>query len=265
MLCGFGDEMLVPALKDRSFDDRQGAFASGFYRMQGLLRVVRDLCQPSHFQGTAAATRAIFELSVEISLLHGDRIPNGVKRFYAFTEVARYRASQKLVRFYDEHPDLDDSKAAPARNNLAIPDVAAEMERLVVELWGKTQKGRPRWPDRWSGLGLADEAARVEVRTEELYRLFSDHLSWQLHGSAAGIQRLSERNFFGMQIECRRLLNEIVPRAYYEAGLEMQLNLPDDFVAELKRVVKEAENVTLIDIRLQSLGRPSKLPDRGSQ
>ena len=124
--------------------EQEEAIIATFSRLIALVRTCWELGQPHQFQSVAAGARAIFELCIDAALLCDPK--EGARRaaqYHGHTLVARYRAAQKLMNFYAQHPKLHDpADTEPQRELLAKPGIDVELETLAQSLWGV------RWTSR---------------------------------------------------------------------------------------------------------------------
>lgn len=263
MLGMIAEDVMLPLFNNQlNLDDTEKAISGTFYRMVGMLKALRALNQPAHFQAVGSVTRTLFELCLDVALLTGNTTPkleDATEKFHQFTRVARLRAAQKIVGFYNEHPDLDDSEISEQRQLVANAAVAAEVEGIVRTQWGVNKKGNPIWPRHWSGLDAADQAKRAGLRMEELHRRYVDLLNWQIHGGAAGVGGLSFEALRGIEVLAGVMLREAIPDALRRMGVALQMHrVLSDLFEHLDDIVTRVEAFGRTDIQLQRLGHPSK-------
>jgi hypothetical protein len=261
-LSEFGHAVMEPVFRGQlGLNDREGAIGMTFYRLLAAVRTLSDLRRPYQFQAIRNETRLIFELCVDIHLLAGSKVPDGVAKFHGFTRAARFRAAYKTVEFYKTHPDLEDLGDAEERRRLVeAPGKKAEIEALCQRLWTKH-----RAPEHWSGLRWSDQMDLVAPAIHEWFIQWSSLHAWLIHGGGAGVGGLSPRAFRSIEVLCREKVKALVPEAYRLVAVEMHMHraLPN-FFEELDRVRHRVEVYAAIDARLQALGRPSKLAPGGN-
>ena len=78
---------------------RERAVMSLLYRAIGYVASIRRLNHAMHVQAIASSTRSLFELGLDLALLHRDQTADSVARIEAFTRVERNRVAMKLVDY----------------------------------------------------------------------------------------------------------------------------------------------------------------------
>jgi hypothetical protein len=87
-LSWFGYDAIEPPFRTLiALTDKEKAVEVMFYRLIALVRTAFDLHEPYQFQSLAGATRAIFEISVDLAHWT-DGTARWVTNFHAFTRVA---------------------------------------------------------------------------------------------------------------------------------------------------------------------------------
>jgi hypothetical protein len=262
-LSEFGHVVMEPVFRSQlALTDRENAIGMTFYRLLAGVHTLSDLRQPYQFQAISGQTRLIFELCADIHLLAKDKIPDGVAKFHAFTRAARFSAAYKTVEFYKQNPALEDPGDAEERRTLVeTPGKQAEIEALCRAMWN-THKS----PEHWSGLRWSQQLDFLDPEIQEWYVQWSSLHAWLIHGGGAGVGGLTPRAFRSIEVICREKVKSLVPEAYRLVAVEMHMHraLPN-FFEELDRVKTRVEVYAVVDAKLQSLGRPSKLGGGGDQ
>ena len=254
-LSEFGEAVMVPVLSSQlGLTDRESAIGMTFYRLLAAVRTLSDLRQTYQLQAMAGQTRTIFELCVDINLLAGNRIADGVENFHGFTRAARFSAAYKTVAFSKRHPELEDPGDAEERRKLVeTPGKQQEIETLCQKLWTLHKA-----PEHWSGLRWSQQLELLDPEIEESYSHWSQLQAWLAHGGGAGVGGLSPRAFISIEVICRKTVKMLIPETYRLVAVEMHMHraLPN-FFDELHRVKDRVEVYAAIDAKLQSLGRPA--------
>jgi hypothetical protein len=182
-LSEFGHAVMEPVLRGQlGLSNRESAIGMTFYRLLAAVRTLSDLRQPYQFQAISSETRLIFELCVDIHLLAGGKVPDGVEKFHGFTRAARFSAAYKTVEFYKRHPNLEDPGDAEERRKLVeTPGRQDTIEALCQMLWGQH-----RAPEHWSGLRWSDQMEIVDPTIHEWFVQWSSLHAWLIHGGGAG-------------------------------------------------------------------------------
>jgi len=256
-LSEFGHLVMEPVFRSQlALTDRENAIGITFYRLLAAIHTLSDLRQPYHFQAISAQTRLVFELCVDIHLLAKKKIANDIEKFHGFTRAARFSAAYKTVEFYKAHPDLEDPGDAEERRALVeTPGKRDEIETLCKRLWNSHKA-----PEHWSGLRWSEQLELLEPEIREWYVQYSAFEAWLIHGGGAGVAGLETRAIRAIEVQCREKVKALVPEAYRLVAVEMHMHkaLPN-FFDELDRVKNLVETYAVIDAKLQSIGRPSKL------
>ena len=100
---------------------------------QRVGRAGDDLNQTYHFQATASGARTVLELCIDVALLTSGDLQNAVEKFHGFTMAARFSSAYKLIKFYQEHPDLNAFRDYDLHKQLVFgPGHQEEMARASV-------------------------------------------------------------------------------------------------------------------------------------
>jgi hypothetical protein len=230
-----------------------------YYRMAMLLKSLRKLNGPIHFQTIAAIARSLFELGLDIVLFSQDTSNDSVDRLSAFTRIERYRCAKKLVDYYINRPAPPNLDLFIQRQLCADAKEKLDIDSLIRQYWGIDSKGKPKWPKHWSKFQDARRRAHhVGNNWEECYVRNYYMLSWQIHPGLTGIAGLSQESFDSFVMEAFQLSTDVVLESYKIIGRELQLAkaMPewDDRLTFLGRVI----GLALVDKCLQALGEPTK-------
>lgn len=255
----FAETVIRPVLDTQlGLTEREEAVGGSFYRLIGLLRAASSISDPSQFQTLASTARSVFENSLDLAILARGLVPDAVEKFHSFTFVARYRSAKRLMDFYGKHPELEHETEAH-RAMLAQEGIADKVAEVAIANWGLDRKGKPRFPSHWTGLDAAAQARLVGPAAEEAYIRWYGLFSWYVHGGAAGVGGLSWESFRNVELVARESMKRWVPPAFRDVANVFHLfSAIDDFGDKLDFVCRYVETVSMVDAKLQSLGRPSK-------
>lgn len=80
--------------------EREETFMSLLNRAVACLASLRQLNAPVHVQSVCGATRSLFEIGVDLALLHADLTDVSIQRMKAFRRAELYRVAKKQVDYY---------------------------------------------------------------------------------------------------------------------------------------------------------------------
>lgn len=161
-------------------------------RLHAWFRSLSKLDAPGDFQAVLSASRAVFEIAVDLTLLHRDpRVT--VEMLVAWEESSKLAAARRLRQFCDSRPGS--KKPAGAKPILAYLNQEQRVLGLRSRHWGRTKH-----PQRWTGRDLgrdAEEADRFSPSGfAEYYCSRYTQVCWNVHGSGlAGVRRIPESRF----------------------------------------------------------------------
>ncbi|HEV8589314.1 MAG TPA: hypothetical protein VGQ72_10600 [Pyrinomonadaceae bacterium] len=166
------------------------------------MNTLRRLTDPLDFQAIAVGSRALFEILVDLILLHHDKTHELAAKMFWWGESEKLRASEQIISFYDNQ-------------SLNVPDefeaqvLFCKTEKVKIENMRQThwpnRKDPKRHPKRWTGNRYLSEdveqADKIyssvltsEIRTTltEFYRTQYPKMNWQIHSSVLGLDQPSE-------------------------------------------------------------------------
>ncbi len=186
----FWTDMIHPYVHERgALPLRQLALASLGDRLIGHARVVPKLNSLVYQQTATAAERSVIELWLDIQLLHRNVFADGVERLFAFAEYQKLQSARRTVRFFAEHPHLDDSPSAALPHQTYVTANAARIDARTFDLWGTPGKKPPR-PEHWSAMNVPDRAKRVSPEAQLLVLHGYDMRNFAVHSGVAGIMNV---------------------------------------------------------------------------
>lgn len=189
-LSQFAESQVCPVIMGQlAKSDYEQAIAGTFYRLALLVRGLGRLDDPCHFQLANSTAPTVFELLLDIKALASDHTL--AAKFLAFTRVSRFHKATQLTRFLSENPAVDRSSHLQAIQFADDPIRRQEVEQLCIQHWGSDSRGRPLWPEHWSGLSIADRAQRAGLDYEEIYRSQFFLQSYSIHAGGAGVDGIS--------------------------------------------------------------------------
>ncbi len=260
-LSEFAESAIIPVLHGQlNLSGRETAISGTYYRMYGWLRSMVAMNHRIHFQGTAAAARALFELLLDLKILATDKTSQSVERFHTFPEVEKYRVSKKLVSFKDSHPNST-KDVFRQRIFIGSPGQKQKIDKTVIRSWGKTKKGLPKYPKHWTGMSVFERARNLGIEYEELYHDAYPLLSWLIHSGSTGYAGLKEEAleaYFGRS-------HIIAQKAFIEATIICAEELKISYVIEDVRTILEDIKLTpgkvIVDEQVRILEEAKKKAD----
>lgn len=182
----FISEKVRPQLTDDKItkDEPSALLFGQLLRVEGWLRTLVKLNEPSDFQGVAAACRALFETTIDMVLLYAN--PARSSQVLAWEESARFKRSQTVARYYESIscPPREDHQV---HINVAKRD-KEKIDQLRLRQGWSTDKGKPRHPMRWTARDLSDDAVEADSHGHDFqFRLFYQtvyqEVCWMVHGA----------------------------------------------------------------------------------
>jgi hypothetical protein len=158
-----------------------------YMRVLAWMRTVRKLNEPGDVQAMAAAVRALFELSVDLTLVVTDETHTALPKMRAF----EHRLLFKKVRAGRLYLEKARKSGATAREleyaEHMAPEAYLRREQSKVEsekalFWPKNE------PPRWTGQDLGSDVRQIDtrdphLRMEHYYEVWYRQACWLVHGS----------------------------------------------------------------------------------
>lgn len=175
--------------------DIEGGIDAAFRRAMYWLSSLTKLNHPSDFQPVIAGARALFELTVDLTLLVGDRETYPMTKLMAWEDSGKLKHAQTMIRLAGQRRTGWDMGPFIGY----IREHSEEIQALRDKLW-PSNKGPSKHPVRWTGRSLADDAKAADtlggVDLEDFYLHRHAELCWSTHGSGlTGVRHLSSDQF----------------------------------------------------------------------
>jgi hypothetical protein len=158
-------------------------------RVQAWLRALTKLNHPGDFQPAAAASRALFELAVDLTLLHTKQPAFDFRKMLAWEESAKLGSAERAQRHFTAR-GVD----VPPEYEPLIVFIQQQRDRILElrrQTWGNT-----RHPSRWTGQSLETDARTAGAEFADYYALRYAQICWNTHGSGlVAVRMISEENF----------------------------------------------------------------------
>ena len=233
---GLMEDVVCPVLQGQvGKSEYEQAVSITFYRIALLLRGLKLLNDPAHFQIVNSVTRTVFELVLDLKVLVSDHAT--ADKFHAFARVAKFHKASQLTTFLDGNSGVDRSPHQHAINFASETARKHEVEQECLHHWGSDRKGNLRWPDHWSGRNIAERADDAGIEFLEIYRSQFFLQSYYVHAGPAGVQHLSREALICSFGIAHRLVQQMAAIAVQIVADEFHLFSTDlDLRDKLRRV-----------------------------
>ncbi|MCK4628751.1 MAG: hypothetical protein KAT56_07080, partial [Sedimentisphaerales bacterium] len=96
----FSQKVIIPVLKGQlNLNDRDKAIVGTYFRAHLCLSSMVRLNEFQYIQQVVSSARTIFELLVDLKILHNDKSDESTKKFHAFPQIAKYKSAEQMVQF----------------------------------------------------------------------------------------------------------------------------------------------------------------------
>lgn len=204
--CQLLHDFLNGAVRKRVSDAVAGTSGSDAATLGGIfLRAVawmRSICKldhPSDFQAVVAASRSLFEIAVDTTLMRFDT-SNPPSKMLAWEDSAKLKAAVRIAG-YCARAQIPASDYAAQHRYLQTDKL--RVEALRERYWPR-KTGNAKHPERWTGRSLEQDAARATALSSDVdfvdyYEARYAQTCWNTHGSGlAGVRNVSEEAFPGI-------------------------------------------------------------------
>jgi hypothetical protein len=204
--CGVVEDFFAKSVRpivDRTFDKNRPehhTYLGALLRITAWLRSLLKLNHPGDFQPVVAGSRALFEMAVDLTLLHHRPQDHSHDKIVAWEQSAKLKHAEGIERFY-----VSTGKTVPSEHSDAVRFIARERSKVHAlrrQYWPR-RDNKPEHPDRWTGRNLPEDARAADQCASyefgEFYAARFAHLCWNTHGSGlAGVRLLTENHFPGV-------------------------------------------------------------------
>jgi hypothetical protein len=176
-------------------------FHGVFLRALAWMCTLRKLNEPADFQAIAVASRALFEIAVDVTILRFDPSANPPEKMAAWEDSAKLKSAHRVVEFFTNSGRALPSEYEPMQRFIRTGSARVQKSRAMFWV-GRT--GKPFHPDRWTGRSLdRDAAAAVAAfpkgEFDDFYATRYPGRCWNIHGSGlAGVRFIGEHEFPGL-------------------------------------------------------------------
>jgi hypothetical protein len=169
-------------------------YEGALIRTHAWLRTISKLEHPGDFQAAITASRAIFEIAVDLTLIRYNVAPYSM--LCAWEESAKLAAAEKTVNYYKKK-----GVAIPSQYE-AISNFVQSNTQQIRQLRQANWK-QDKHPPRWTGHNLFVDSEQADKFTSdgfsEYYAVRYPQVCWSVHGSGLTcIRGVSEDLFPGL-------------------------------------------------------------------
>jgi len=191
----FARYVMIPVLKGQfGLKPKEDAIVGTYFRMYAWLETIVRMNNQLCYQGVASALRSLFELAVDMKILSSDKSGIMIKRYHSFPDVEKYRRAKRLVEFCNARKS--NINCSQQKEFIKMADAApVKIEQTIINNWGKDKKGKPNWPDHWTGADLRNRVHKFVPEYEEMYVESYHLLSWFVHSGATSYRGLTDDTF----------------------------------------------------------------------
>ncbi len=198
------NNLIDPVLPNKQTGYRDDCIKSLYLRVLAWLQTLEKMNHAVCSQGVLSGTRSIFEIVVDLILLHQDKTEQSGLKMYWFSQSERLRSAEQTIEYY-------------AKNNHPLPDHYEprksfyEQEAFMIkemrgELW-PDGKGKGKHPNRWTGKTFPDDIQQADLffekqirdhlgeSLEEMYRTEYKYDSWFVHSGITSVWNLPPEHY----------------------------------------------------------------------
>lgn len=180
-------------------DEAADPFYVSFHRVVAWLRTLWKLNEPADFQAVTTASRSLFEIAVDLTVMHLDSAANPPEKMMAWEESAKVKAAARIRDFVRR----DGCGLAETDFLLQFSYLSSNEQRIkdLRKQWWPRKDGRSEHPDRWTRRTLpedADNATKLYPtgKFDEYIAVRYPQICWNTHGSGgAGVRGISVEVF----------------------------------------------------------------------
>ncbi len=222
-----------------------------YYRSLGFCRTAIELKSVVHQQSLTSAERSVIELYVDMELVHGNAIADGIEKFNVFMEYQKLKAARRIDTFFVENSALDATPSRAAVHREFIANNSARIDADVARLWGVRGK-----PEHWSGLNLIDRSKKLDKHAEYLVIKDYDRRNFSVHTGLAGVVNLNAAAFASMCAFALNLIGDCMLLELHILGKELRLDDAIPHYQEALEAIDRVQVYAFADKVLQSFGEP---------
>lgn len=241
----FAQQIMIPGINGLLNPSlAEQAIAGTYLRMFAWVDSLTTLKEIKHLQAVASATRALFELSLDLRLLTDDVEGKWLDRFQAFIRVERFRVAEKLVGFYAANPELNGQASFTPRGLVGKAGERDEVQRVIKKYWPPKKAGQ--YPEHWTGKTVLRRCESLESKSSvQFYKEYYPILSWHVHAGFVGYSGLSAEILEATFALCHRFSQEFFLDSTLVSadGLKLTKAIDAAAIDSLRNIVERLKNL----------------------
>lgn len=180
--------------------ESRDAFFGLYLRVLAWLRTLWKLDEPGDFQAVTVASRTLFEIAVDLTIMHFDAKANPPAKMDAWEDSAKLKAARRVRTFVDR-PGSTESETDYRPFLTFLSKNEQRVKALRLRWWPPKQGKKSEPPERWTGRNLSDDAAKATdlYRAGKFDAYYARRYSqncWNTHGSGlAGVRGVPAEDF----------------------------------------------------------------------
>lgn len=170
-----------------------------FLRCYLQIQSVTKLTDISDMQCIAYCARSLLELLIDLVLLSQNIIDDSIEKYTKFSKVQKYQMANKITTIKTTENLIHPSDISLYKSTIAKKSI---IENDVKKYWGITRKGKPKWPDHWTGLDLKSRLNKLKKtysKYDDLIDYYTNiyyHCNIFVHSDPTGIHKQPEKMYF---------------------------------------------------------------------
>ena len=208
-------------------------------RMYAWIGSMAKLDSRNDYQALASCLRAILELYLDINLLCGEVIENGIEKFFSLADVTKFKTAKNSLRLNREFGHLSRVESIHMEEFInKPPEKETKIRELRKKLWGKTKR-----LDHWSGLSVVKRAEELGNEFMKLYQQVYHYCNWNVHSGYSPFPGGEEDTVHMFVSHAYSSANEMFFSAMEVLNNELG-------VLDSKELVQDAKKVQMVSARL---------------
>lgn len=251
----FAKNRIIPILECQlQLNKKEQAMVYTYYRMVLWMSTLVVLKGVAHFQAVAAATRALFELVLDMMILYKDQNGDFVDRFHAFPEVEKFRVAELTVQHCNQNRGKTRLNDIQRRRFLSRTGRRSAIQNKKVKYWGKNKKGQPKKSIcHWTGKNVKTRAKELSFEYLEEYLETYPIMSWHLHSGSTGYAGLDKDSFQTLFALCHSLAQRSFLNATRICAKEFCMSLVIDNLDDILQSLKLKPGEVLLEEHIRIL------------
>jgi len=240
----FSQNVIISVLKGQlNLNEREKAIVDTYYRAHLCLSSMVKLNELQYFQQVVSSARTIFELLVDLKILHSDKSDRTTKIFHAFPQIAKYKSAEQMVQFSLNNPGNMPREFTQRKKYLDDPaNSKKKIGGIITKHWGLSNRGNQKRPQdirHWTGLDFRKRVSDLGVEYEQLYLEIYDWQSWYIHSGSTGYVGFDKETFEAVFGYSHAIVQRLFLEAILICGEELHLDKIDNLKASLGHIIEK--------------------------